>query len=80
MNTNPFGETTDKVIMNPGYQNARVDKSAGPVDPEVSVLSLKTKEGKHIALLANYSLHYVGGFLPSVLITLAPSLNPSALF
>ncbi|MCY2940706.1 MAG: hypothetical protein NTV50_03440 [Planctomycetota bacterium] len=62
MNTNPFGETTDKVIMNPGYQNGRVDKSAGPTDPEVSVLSLKTKEGKHIALLANYSLHYVGGF------------------
>jgi len=62
MNTNPFGETTDKVIMNPGYQNARVDKSAGPIDPEVSVLSLKTKNGKHIALLANYSLHYVGGF------------------
>ena len=48
--------------MNPGFQNARVDKSAGPVDPEVSVLSLKTKEGKYIALLANYSLHYVGGF------------------
>lgn len=62
MNTNPFGETSDKVIMNPGYQNARVEKSAGPTDPEVSILSLKTKEGKHIALLANYSLHYVGGY------------------
>ncbi len=62
MNINPFGETTDKVIMNPGYMNMRVDKSAGPTDPEVSVLSLVSKEDKPIALLANYSLHYVGGF------------------
>ena len=36
-------------------------KPAGPVDPEVSFISVQSVEGKPIALLANYSLHYVGG-------------------
>ncbi|MSR32016.1 MAG: hypothetical protein EXR99_10970 [Gemmataceae bacterium] len=58
----PFGSTTDKVKMNPGYQNPGLDLQAGPVDPQVSVLSVITSEGKHLALLANYSLHYVGGY------------------
>lgn len=57
----PFGQTTDRVQMNPGYQAKGLVEPAGPVDPEVSVLAVQTKEGKPIALLANYSLHYVGG-------------------
>lgn len=57
---NPFG-TTDKVRMNPGVQNPDLKEPAGPTDPEVSVLSLKAVSGEPIAVLANYSLHYVGG-------------------
>ena len=57
----PFGRTTDRVKMNPGYQAAGLVESAGPVDPEVSVLSVQARDGRPIALLANYSLHYVGG-------------------
>src|SRR5438552_14423800 len=34
---------------------------AGPVDPEISFVSVQTRDGKPICLLANYSLHYVGG-------------------
>jgi hypothetical protein len=60
----PFGRTTDMVKMNPGYQVPGLVEPAGPVDPEVSVLSVRTRDGKPLALLANYSLHYVGGVEP----------------
>ena len=57
----PYGEE-DKVLMNPGMGNPNVDKPAGPVDPEVSFVILRARKGdRPIALLANYSLHYVGG-------------------
>ncbi len=50
------------VVMNPGFrQTVKKVKPAGPTDPEVSFISLKTKEGKPLAVFANYSLHYVGG-------------------
>jgi hypothetical protein len=57
----PFGNTTDKVQMNPGYQSKGLIEPAGPVDPEVCFLSVQSADGKPLALLANYSLHYVGG-------------------
>jgi hypothetical protein len=47
--------------MNPGYQNPGLVEPAGPIDPEVAVLSIQSADGRPIALLANYSLHYVGG-------------------
>jgi hypothetical protein len=51
----------DKVRMNPPRGSAALVKPAGPVDPEISFLSVQSAEGRPIALLANYSLHYVGG-------------------
>ena len=62
--TDPFGRSDDKVKMNPGYQNPGLAEPAGPIDPEVSILSVRTPAGRPIALLANYSLHYVGGLPP----------------
>lgn len=56
---NPFGGV-DKVRMNPGRGSADLIEPAGPTDPEVSFLSVQSKEGRPIGLLANYSLHYVG--------------------
>lgn len=58
--TNPFGGV-DQVRMNPPRGSASLDRQAGPVDPEVSFLSVQGTDGAPIALLANYSLHYVGG-------------------
>jgi neutral ceramidase len=60
---NPFGGQ-DQVLMNPGIGNPNLVEPAGPTDPEVSVVSVQSPEGRPIALLANYSLHYVGGTGP----------------
>lgn len=57
---NPFGEM-DAVKMNPGIGNPELVEPAGPTDPEVSFISVQATNGRPIALLANYSLHYVGG-------------------
>jgi hypothetical protein len=56
----PFGRT-DQVRMNPPMASPDLLEPAGPTDPEVGVLALRTPQGKPIAILANYSLHYVGG-------------------
>jgi hypothetical protein len=61
IDADPFGRTTDQVKMNPGYQHPGLVEPAGPVDPEVSILSVQSRDGRPIALLANYGLHYVGG-------------------
>lgn len=57
---NPFGGR-DEVKMNPGVGNPDVVEPAGGTDPEVSFISVQSTAGRPIALLANYSLHYVGG-------------------
>jgi len=57
---NPFG-TQDKIRMNPGVRNSNLLEPAGPTDPQVNFISIQTPGGAPIALLANYSLHYVGG-------------------
>lgn len=56
---NPFGGQ-DKVVMNPGRGNPNILKAAAPTDPEVAFFSVQSVDGRPIALLANYSLHYVG--------------------
>ena len=58
---NPFGEADDVVRMNPPGASKLLDRPAGPTDPAVSIVSLRSTDGRPIALLANYSLHYVGG-------------------
>ena len=60
MLTDPFGEKTVRNNMHPGYQNPDVIAPSGPVDPDLSVLSVQTAEGRPLALLANYSMHYFG--------------------
>lgn len=58
--TNPFGGT-DRVQMNPAVGSADLIEPAGPTDPEITFLALRGGDGRLIAVLANYSLHYVGG-------------------
>lgn len=60
MKTDPFGALTVRANMHPGYQNPDFVGPSGPVDPELSVLSIRTAEGGPLAVLANYSMHYIG--------------------
>ena len=57
---NPFGGM-DQVQMNPGIKNPELLEPAGSTDPQVSFISVQSLKGRPIGLLANYSLHYVGG-------------------
>jgi neutral ceramidase len=60
---NPFGGN-DLVKMNPGIANPDLAEPAGPVDPEIAFLAVQHSDGRPLALLSNYSLHYVGGVGP----------------
>lgn len=57
---NPFGET-DQAVMNPGVGNPNLLEPAGTTDPGISFISVQSTSGRPIAILANYSIHYVGG-------------------
>jgi len=58
----PFGGQTDRVRMNPPRASGDLLKPAGPVDPELTIVSVQHADGRPLALLANYGLHYVGGY------------------
>lgn len=57
---NPLGGD-DLAVMNPGVAHPNLLEPAGPTDPEVVYISVQAIDGRPLALLANYSLHYVGG-------------------
>lgn len=56
----PFGNATGLANMHPGYLSADIIGPSGPVDPGLSVISVQTRDGKPLAVLANYSQHYFG--------------------
>jgi neutral ceramidase len=64
--TNPFG-LEEKVWMNPPPGNEYLDRPAGPVDPQVTFIAVKSLSDQWISLLANYSTHYAGGFPSNVI-------------
>ncbi len=63
-NVDPFGGDSDKVRMNPPRASKDLLEPAGPTDPRVTVLAVRTADDKPLALFANYSLHYVGDIGP----------------
>ncbi len=52
-------DNIELVDTNPGYHGLL--RPAGPVDPQITFLSVQSTTGKPISLLASYGLHYVGG-------------------
>jgi neutral ceramidase len=63
--TNRFGGTkNDTVMMHPGHNNPNAIRATGQPDSDVPVVSIQTKDGKPLAILSAYSLHYVGSVQP----------------
>ena len=62
--TNQLGIVGDKAKMNWDSPHPADGEPTSATDPEVSVLSVQHADGRPLALLANYSLHYVGDVVP----------------
>ena len=58
---NPFGDLGERIKSVSG-KSTRVIEPAGPVDPQFSVLSVQHIDGKPLAVMGNFSVHYCGGY------------------
>jgi hypothetical protein len=56
--SDPFGRTTDRILMHPGYENPDGIEPSGPNDPTLTLVAVRTPGGRPLALLANYTMHY----------------------
>ncbi len=54
----PFGNKNVRAHMHPGHESPDAVGPSGPVDPQLSFLALRHRNGSPIAVLANYSMHY----------------------
>ena len=58
MLVDPFGNLTVRANMHPGHQSLDATGESGPTDPDLSIIAFQSREGRPIALLANFSMHY----------------------
>lgn len=56
----PFGNKSVRANMHAGRNWDDVTGESGPEDPDLTLISIQTKEGKPLAVLANFSMHYFG--------------------
>ena len=56
-----FGNPTVRATMHAATNWDHVTGPSGPEDPELTLLSLQSLDGRPIALLANFSMHYFSG-------------------
>lgn len=59
--TDPFGNPTVRANMHAGANYDNVTGESGPEDPDLSMISFRSKTGRPIAVLANFSMHYFSG-------------------
>ncbi|MCI0492014.1 MAG: hypothetical protein L0Z07_03650 [Planctomycetes bacterium] len=62
--TDPFGNPTIRANMHAGANWDNVTGESGPEDPDLSLISFQSLEGRPIAVLANFSMHYFSGVEP----------------
>lgn len=60
----PFGNPTGRANMHAGRNWDDVTGESGPEDPDLTMISFQTLDGKPLALLANFSMHYFSGVKP----------------
>ncbi|WP_395752437.1 LamG-like jellyroll fold domain-containing protein [Prosthecobacter sp.] len=56
----PFGNKSVRANMHAGRNWDDVTGESGPEDPDLSLISIQKKDGKPLAVLANFSMHYFG--------------------
>ena len=56
----PFGNPTVRANMHAGRNWDDVTGESGPEDPQLSMISLQAVDGRPLAVLANFSMHYFG--------------------
>ena len=56
----PFGNPTVRANMHSARNWDDVTGPSGPEDPELSMIAVQSLDGKPIAVLANFSMHYFG--------------------
>lgn len=57
----PFGNPTVRANMHSGRNWDDVTGETGPEDPDLNIVSIQTRDGRPLAILANFSMHYFGG-------------------
>ncbi|MFM7593809.1 MAG: hypothetical protein ACKO85_18635, partial [Isosphaeraceae bacterium] len=60
----PFGNTTVRSNMHAGGNWDNATGESGPEDPDLSLIAFQAMDGRPIALLANFSMHYFSGVEP----------------
>ena len=56
----PFGNLTVRANMHAGAKWDDAVGEAGPEDPDLSLISIQSRDGKPLAVLGNFSMHYFG--------------------
>ncbi len=57
----PFGNMTVRATMHAGSDWNNVTGESGPEDPDLSLISFQAIDGRPLAVLANFSMHYFSG-------------------
>ncbi len=56
----PFGNKTVRANMHAGRIWDDVTGESGPEDPDLALISIQASDGRPLAVLANFSMHYFG--------------------
>lgn len=56
----PFGNPTVRANMHAGRNWDDVVGESGPEDPDLSLIAVQTRDGRPLAVLSNFSMHYFG--------------------
>lgn len=65
MMADPFGDVNVRAHMHPGHESPNHIGPSGPADTDLTLLSIRTRDGRPLAVLANYAMHYYGSPLVS---------------
>ena len=57
----PFGNRTVRATMHAASNRENVTGESGPEDPDLAMISIQARNGRPLAVLANFSMHYFSG-------------------